>query len=250
MKTVPWAKLSDHLSRFIPPDCVPPGTTYIRQPRNMNKETLESFLIHIINRQKTLPIEEVFYFSHWMNRNGEMCPAQYPQSKQDTLVNVGTKTPSKIRKKAVKAKKVLPTGTSNKIQAFQQLERTMPDSEILQNQLVEISHAEMASLISAGYPGVQPANGPASGPPVYMVPQLQASQLRSQQSIPPATPCLIAMSPHSDIDPSLLTRTPQAKSTVQPQSQLMHKSSATGDASANNSEKEVNLRRSNRIHKG
>jgi hypothetical protein len=212
----------------------------------MNKETLESFLIHIVNRQKTLPIEEVFYFSHWMNRNGEMCPAQYPQRNQDT---VGTKTPSKIRKKAVKTKKVVLTGTSNKIQAFQQLERTMPDSEILRNQLVEISHAEMGSLISAGYPGVQPANGPASGPPVYMVPRLQASQVQSQRSTPAATPCSTAMSPHSHIDPSLLTPTPQAKSTVQPKPRLIHKSSATRNASPNNAEREVNLRRSKRKHR-
>jgi hypothetical protein len=210
----------------------------------MNKETLENFLMHIINRQKTLPIEKVFYFSHWMNRNGEMCPAQYPQREQDTVVNIGTKTASKKRKKAVKAKKVLPTGTSNKIQAFQQLERIMPDPEVLQNQLVEISHGEMASLIAAGYPGVQPANGPAAGPPVYLVPQVQASQVRSQESTPAAT-----LSPHSHIDPSLLTPTPQAKSTVHPKPRLIRKSSATGNASDKNAEKDIKLRSSNRTRR-
>lgn len=64
----------------------------------MNKAYLAKFIGHILSRQGSLPLKDVFRFSHWRTRTGELRASRYPERDGNNQIVHGTKAPVKRRK--------------------------------------------------------------------------------------------------------------------------------------------------------
>jgi len=223
--TVPYTTLAAGASQMVPPTCLPTGVTVIPQPRNMNKAYLAKFIIHILSRQGSLPLKEVFQFSHWRTRNGELCPSRYPERDSNNQIIQGTKAPVKRRKpkqkSAPQARQIVgpamaddqaqstmaPTTAPTTAQTTQSVfvgTARQQASTMETPQMQVITQAEMTQLTMSGYPTLLPMNGPESGPPQYLVSRDAAEALR-QQPTPQASPERRNNErPAPQIDPALL----------------------------------------------
>jgi len=194
---------------MVPPEYLPAGVTVMPQPRNMNKAYLAKFISHVLLRQASMPPNDVFQFSHWRTRNGELCPAQYPKRDGDNQPVRGTKAPVKQRKaknKAVArpvqtnrqptADAVAPgvaQGTGPRpVQGAGQLpgEGTQPllstpfPQRHDENQPVRLAKAPVkqgkATKKSAAQPGQPPAQATAQEEPMELISQNEMTQLALQ----------------------------------------------------------------------
>lgn len=207
---------------MVPPEYLPAGCTVIPQPRNMNKDYLARFISHVLVQQASMPANEVFRFSHWRTRNGGIRPAQYPQRDENGQPIRGTKPPGKQRN----AKKKVPTqvrqgtgtipetgtqtpGASRRGPASGPEQATGRDrrdgaQEGAEQPMELITQSEMDALALHGHPIIVPINGPAAGPPQYLVTRATAQALR-QQPTPQSTPQRDNSDrPEPQIDPALL----------------------------------------------
>jgi hypothetical protein len=83
---VPYRKLEEEWSNFAKPQYFPPGFI-IKDPRNLKKEQILSFLHHVKNRQDLYGAEDAFRFSHYLTKNSRVsaCYSEQLRSRPPTM---------------------------------------------------------------------------------------------------------------------------------------------------------------------
>ena len=201
---VPFASLEKATSKFVSPQYLP-ASFIIQDPHNLKKQEIQSFLLHIKQRQEWHNPEEVFHFRGYERRGKEELEAAlYP----DSAIHDQDRVPAPQKQHQTKARLAPPKsgppvandGPSRMATPFtgiatlaQSLFNTglstpsptpgthpddvsylaMPASDVLQSCVATsrliLSQSQMNGIIARGVKPVEPHNGPNEGDPVYEV---------------------------------------------------------------------------------
>jgi hypothetical protein len=200
-RRVPYKAISTNVSTFIPPECLPPQCE-IRHPRNMEKETIRGFFDHIFRRQIEHGYRNAFRFKIVQTSRG-VKQAQYPDT--NTLpMNAGAGAyldPNLANPGAGPGAYLDPNLANPGAGAGISFAAAMTPSAPLSQQLslngtpeteyVRVDMAEMDRLCKAGVQRPPAVNGPAHGPPEFLIEASiyhEYSQSGTGPSPPPPAP--------------------------------------------------------------
>jgi len=202
---VPFSMLEADTHTFVAAKYLPARMT-LKDPRNMTKGQILTFLAHVDEREKRYGLQDGFRFHCYYNGT-DMVPAEYPINVDEAAEHAAGVKAKKARaskksrkgKEKGKEKEVAPPNQSDTqsrqtyagghnthqpdaagiisdsnidpslLAAGPVPPQSSDDEDALQSSTRRIGDAEMAVLVKLGHPPVVPINGPQDGLPQYEV---------------------------------------------------------------------------------
>ncbi|KAF8805954.1 hypothetical protein BYT27DRAFT_7257783 [Phlegmacium glaucopus] len=204
---VPFQAVSATQSAFINAEYLPCGLS-IKNPRNMRKDMLQAFFLHVAERQRQYGPEAAFRFKA-IDKSGGIVRAKYANDGADADCDTHSGRPSAKQQKCTRNKgkapmrsNIIPLQNMNEPLLNQLIlfEPTSPGPSRTEHEsgYRVIDEAVMRQLWGAGVPLPVPMNGPNDGPPRYSVSSRLYEELIGSQNY---------RAPDDCIDPMLLNHT-------------------------------------------
>lgn len=175
-----------------------PADANFKKPRDMDKNVLIEVFNHLIRRQELYGAEGAFSFKYYKSGPNALS-AKYTQSSR--VEQIRRRRPKRIRQVYPLVGISNPNPGSHPIATEMDHNQRAPSaSDFNAPGLILVMQEEMEALHQAGATMPLPANGPADGPPQYLVPTNIYQRMEEAHPTSNSVQCLLPV-----LDPALLT---------------------------------------------